>query len=100
MATSAETACDERLERPTVPGNGRSFVFLVIRHKFVYILNMSGHNKWSQIQRQKGAADSNKSKVVGKLANRIPVESKKANGDVFETTCCVRTYSKYTRTCA
>ena len=43
---------------------------------------MSGHNKWSQIQRQKGAADSNKSKVWGKLAKRIAVESKKANGDV------------------
>ena len=43
---------------------------------------MSGHNKWSQIQRQKGAADANKSKVWGKLAKRIAVESKKANGDV------------------
>ena len=43
---------------------------------------MSGHNQWSQIQRQKGAADSNKSKVWGKLAKRIAVESKKANGDV------------------
>ena len=43
---------------------------------------MSGHNKWSQIQRQKGAADSNKSKVWGKLAKRIAVESKKTNGDV------------------
>ena len=43
---------------------------------------MSGHNKWSQIQRQKGAADANKSKVWGKLVKRIAVESKKANGDV------------------
>lgn len=42
---------------------------------------MSGHNKWSQIKRQKGAADANKSKVWGKLAKRIAVESKKANGD-------------------
>src|SRR3989344_1586200 len=43
---------------------------------------MSGHNKWSQVKRQKGAADANKSKVWGKLAKRIAVESKKANGDV------------------
>ncbi len=43
---------------------------------------MSGHNKWAQIKRQKGAADSNKSKVWGKLAKRIAVESKQAKGDV------------------
>ncbi len=43
---------------------------------------MSGHSKWSQIKRQKGAADANKSKVWGKLAKRIAVESKKAGGDV------------------
>ena len=43
---------------------------------------MSGHNKWAQIKRQKGAADSNKSKVWGKLAKRIAVESRLAKGDV------------------
>jgi YebC/PmpR family DNA-binding regulatory protein len=43
---------------------------------------MSGHNKWSQIKRQKGAADAAKSNVWGKLGKRIAVESKKANGDV------------------
>ena len=43
---------------------------------------MSGHNKWSQIKHQKGANDAAKSKVWGKLAKRIAVESKKANGDV------------------
>ena len=43
---------------------------------------MSGHNKWSQIQRQKGAADAAKSNAWGKLGKRIAVESKKANGDV------------------
>jgi YebC/PmpR family DNA-binding regulatory protein len=43
---------------------------------------MGGHNKWSQIKRQKGAADAAKSKVWGKLAKRITVESRKANGDV------------------
>lgn len=43
---------------------------------------MGGHNKWSQIKRQKGANDAAKSKVWGKLGKRITVESKKANGDV------------------
>ncbi len=43
---------------------------------------MSGHNKWSKIKRQKGAADTAKSTVWGKLAKRIAVESKIAGGDV------------------
>ncbi len=43
---------------------------------------MGGHNKWSQIKRQKGANDGAKSQVWGKLGKRIAVESKKANGDV------------------
>lgn len=43
---------------------------------------MSGHNKWAQIKRQKGAADAAKSNLWGKLGKRIAVESKKANGDV------------------
>ena len=43
---------------------------------------MSGHNKWAQIKRQKGANDSAKSKVWGTFGKRIAVESKKANGDV------------------
>lgn len=43
---------------------------------------MSGHNKWSQIKRRKGAQDAAKSNVWGKLAKRITVESKKAGGDV------------------
>jgi YebC/PmpR family DNA-binding regulatory protein len=42
---------------------------------------MGGHNKWSQIKREKGAADAAKSRVWGKFAKRIAVESKKANGD-------------------
>ncbi len=43
---------------------------------------MSGHNKWAQIKRQKGAADAAKSNLWGKLGKRISVESKKAGGDV------------------
>ncbi|QQG38012.1 MAG: YebC/PmpR family DNA-binding transcriptional regulator [Candidatus Kaiserbacteria bacterium] len=43
---------------------------------------MGGHNKWSQIKRQKGANDAARSKVWGKLSRRITVESKKAGGDV------------------
>jgi YebC/PmpR family DNA-binding regulatory protein len=43
---------------------------------------MSGHNKWSQIQRQKGAADAKKSKAFSMFARLITIESKKANGNV------------------
>ncbi len=42
---------------------------------------MAGHNKWSQIKRQKGANDAAKSSLWGKLSRRITVEAKKANGD-------------------
>ncbi len=47
-----------------------------------YVFLMSGHNKWAQIKRQKGAADAAKSNLWGKLGKRIAVESKKAGGDV------------------
>ena len=43
---------------------------------------MAGHNKWTQIKRQKGAADAAKSNLWGKLGKRIAAESKKSNGDV------------------
>ncbi len=43
---------------------------------------MSGHNKWSKIKHKKAATDAAKSKVFGKFARLIAVESKKANGDV------------------
>ncbi len=43
---------------------------------------MSGHNKWAQIKRQKGANDSSKAVLWGKIGKRIAVESKKSNGDV------------------
>jgi len=52
------------------------------RAGIVYNRPMSGHNKWAQIKRQKGAADAAKSKAWGKLSKRITVESKKAAGDV------------------
>lgn len=42
---------------------------------------MGGHNKWSQIKRQKGANDAAKSRVWAKLSRRLTVESKKAGGD-------------------
>src|SRR3989344_3433041 len=47
---------------------------------------MSGHNKWSQIKRQKGVADAAKSNAWGKLGKRIAIESKKASGDVNSPT--------------
>ncbi len=42
---------------------------------------MSGHNKWSKIKHKKAATDAQKSKVFGKLARLIAVESKLAGGD-------------------
>jgi len=42
---------------------------------------MSGHNKWSKIKHKKAATDAAKSKVFGKMARLIAIESKKANGD-------------------
>jgi len=41
---------------------------------------MSGHNKWSQIKRQKGVSDAARSRVFSRYANLIALESKKANG--------------------
>jgi len=43
---------------------------------------MSGHSKWAQIKRQKGAEDAKKSKLFGKLGSLIATEAKKAKGDV------------------
>ncbi len=43
---------------------------------------MSGHNKWSKIKHKKAATDAAKSKVFGKMARLISVESKKAGGDI------------------
>lgn len=42
---------------------------------------MSGHNKWSQIKRQKGKTDAQKSKNYSKHARLISMESKKTNGN-------------------
>lgn len=42
---------------------------------------MSGHNKWSKVKHKKAHADSQKSKIFGKLAKLITSEAKKANGN-------------------
>lgn len=42
---------------------------------------MAGHNKWTQIKRQKGANDAAKSAIWGKLSRRITIEAKKAGGE-------------------
>jgi YebC/PmpR family DNA-binding regulatory protein len=47
---------------------------------------MGGHNKWSQIKRQKGANDAANSKVWGKFSKRISVESRLAAGDINSPT--------------
>ncbi|MBI2409927.1 YebC/PmpR family DNA-binding transcriptional regulator [Candidatus Kaiserbacteria bacterium] len=43
---------------------------------------MSGHSKWAQIKRQKGAADAARSRVFSRFARLLTVESKKAGGSV------------------
>jgi YebC/PmpR family DNA-binding regulatory protein len=43
---------------------------------------MSGHNKWSKIKRKKEVGDAQKSRVFGKLARSITLESKKALGNL------------------
>ena len=43
---------------------------------------MSGHNKWSQIKRQKGASDAAKSRAFSKFSRLISIESKKAGGNL------------------
>jgi YebC/PmpR family DNA-binding regulatory protein len=41
---------------------------------------MSGHNKWTQIKRQKGITDAKKSKVFSKLVRFISVEARLSGG--------------------
>lgn len=41
---------------------------------------MSGHNKWSQIKRQKSVTDAAKSRVFARYARLISLETKKSNG--------------------
>jgi len=42
---------------------------------------MSGHNKWSKIKRQKGAADAKRSQEFSKLARAITFAAKQGGGD-------------------
>lgn len=42
---------------------------------------MSGHNKWSKIKHKKATTDAQKSKLFGKAAKVITVESKRCGGD-------------------
>ena len=43
---------------------------------------MSGHNKWSQIVRQKGVEDGKRSKLFSMLGRQITIQSRLAGGDV------------------
>ena len=42
---------------------------------------MAGHNKWTQIKRQKGASDAKRSQMFGKLSRMISSQVKVAKGD-------------------
>jgi len=46
-----------------------------------YAIQMSGHNKWSQIKHKKGAEDAKRSRRFSILARAITMEAKRANGD-------------------
>lgn len=43
---------------------------------------MAGHSKWAQIKRKKAVTDAARSKVFGKFARLIAVESKRCDGDI------------------
>lgn len=43
---------------------------------------MAGHNKWSQIKHKKAATDAKRSRIFGKYAKLIALESKRARGDL------------------
>jgi YebC/PmpR family DNA-binding regulatory protein len=44
-------------------------------------LDMSGHSKWSQIKRQKGAADAQRGQLFTKLSREIIIAAKAGGGD-------------------
>lgn len=54
----------------------------VIKKSCYTIKYMSGHNKWSQIRRQKGVNDAIRSKVYTKLSRQIILAVKKGGGDI------------------
>ena len=43
---------------------------------------MAGHNKWTQIKRQKGASDGKRAQLFGKLSRMISTQVKVARGDL------------------
>ncbi len=43
---------------------------------------MSGHSKWSQIKRKKGATDAKRSQLFSKIAKMLTSESKRSHGDI------------------
>lgn len=45
---------------------------------------MAGHSKWAQIKRKKAVTDQARSRVFGKYARLITVESKRAKGDTTD----------------
>jgi len=42
---------------------------------------MSGHSKWSQIKRKKGAQDAKRGKIFTKLIREITVAARLGGGD-------------------
>ena len=42
---------------------------------------MSGHSKWAQIKRQKGANDTKRGQIFTKLAREITIAARQGGGD-------------------
>ena len=56
-------------------------VFSPARDALVVSRVMSGHSKWSQIKRQKGAADVKRGMVFTKMTKEIMLAAKEGGGD-------------------
>ena len=52
---------------------------------------MSGHSKWSQIKRQKGAADVKRGVTFTKMTKEIMLAAKEGGGDPDELKTVLRT---------
>lgn len=54
---------------------------LIQNTRYVILMPMSGHSKWSKVKHKKAASDAKKSKEFSKLVRLIKVEARKAGGD-------------------
>src|SRR2546430_17328501 len=62
-------------------GSGDAIKTLPARDALVVSRAMSGHSKWSQIKRQKGAADVKRGVIFTKMTKEIMLAAKEGGGD-------------------